>query len=55
MMRYRLSNAAGAVRRPRYFLIYRVEPDLLVVGRVLHDAMELARHADPETTGVWPA
>ena len=55
MMRYRLSNAAGVVRRPRHFLIYRVEPALLVVGRVLHDAMELARHADPETTGVWPA
>ena len=39
---------AGAVRRPRHFLIYRSEPALLVVGRVLHDAMELARHLDPE-------
>ena len=44
----RLSRAhvelvAEAVRRPRHFLVYRVEPALVVVGRVLHDAMELAR------------
>jgi plasmid stabilization system protein ParE len=25
-----------------------MEPDLIVVGRVLHDAMELARHLDPD-------
>lgn len=36
------------VRRPRHFLVYRVEPALVVVGRVLHDAMELARHLDRE-------
>lgn len=41
---------AGVVRRPRHFLIYRFEPALLVVGRVLHDAMELARHLDPDTS-----
>lgn len=40
----------GVVQRPRHFLIYRVEPQLLVVGRVLHDAMELARHLDPATS-----
>jgi toxin ParE1/3/4 len=40
----------GAVRRPRHFLLYRAEPALLVVGRVLHDAMELARHLDPDTS-----
>ncbi|MBK7614335.1 MAG: type II toxin-antitoxin system RelE/ParE family toxin [Burkholderiales bacterium] len=44
------STSAGAVRRPRHFLIYRVEPELLVVGRVLHDAMELAQHLDPEAS-----
>jgi toxin ParE1/3/4 len=38
------------VRRPRHFLVYRAEPDLVVVGRVLHDAMELARHLAPETS-----
>lgn len=37
---------ADVVRRPRHFLIYRVEPGVLVIGRVLHDAMELARHLD---------
>lgn len=41
----------GMVRRPRHFLIYRVEPAMLVVGRVLHDAMELAQHLNPEA--VW--
>ena len=41
---------AGIVRRPRHFLVYRVEPGLLVVGRVLHDAMELARHMDAATS-----
>jgi toxin ParE1/3/4 len=35
-----------SVARPRHLLIYRVEPDGLVVGRLLHDAMELARHLD---------
>lgn len=38
------------VRRPRHFLVYRTEPTLVVIGRVLHDAMELARHLDPETS-----
>lgn len=46
--------AAGAdvvrVRRPRHFLVYRFEPALLVVGRVLHDAMELARHLNPDAS-----
>jgi toxin ParE1/3/4 len=41
---------AEIVRRPRHFLLYRFEPALLVVGRVLHDAMELARHLDPDTS-----
>lgn len=40
-------TADRVVRRPRHFLLYRVEPAHLVVGRVLHDAMELARHLDP--------
>ncbi|MGP5165553.1 hypothetical protein [Arthrobacter rhombi] len=34
------------VHRPRHFLICRREGDVLVVGRVLHDAMELRRHVD---------
>ena len=48
-----MGTAAGVVRRPRHFLIYRFKPDLLVVGRLLHDAMELARHLDPETLWAW--
>ena len=55
LSRDHVTSAAGVVRRPRHFLIYRVEPALLVVGRVLHDAMELARHADPETAWNWLA
>lgn len=43
-------TGAVGVRRPRHFLIYRVEFKLLVVGRVLHEAMELAQHLDPETS-----
>jgi toxin ParE1/3/4 len=42
------THAPGrSVRRPRHFLICRRDGDLLVVGRVLHDAMDLRRHVDP--------
>lgn len=41
-------SPGGHVGRPRRFLICRREADVLVVGRVLHDAMELRRHLDPE-------
>ena len=38
-------NTDGVVRRPRHVLLYRMaRADLLGVGRVLHDAMELTRH-----------
>ena len=50
LSRDHVGTGAGVVCRPRHFLIYRFEPALLVVGRVLHDAMELARHLDPETS-----
>jgi toxin ParE1/3/4 len=36
------------VGRPRHLLIYRVEDDILVIGRILHDAMELRRHIDAD-------
>ena len=32
------------VRHPRHILVYRRDDDVLVIGRVLHDAMELRRH-----------
>jgi toxin ParE1/3/4 len=47
LSRQRARTAGGVVHRPRHFLVYRMEPELLVVGRVLHDAMELARHLNP--------
>ncbi|MBK6851330.1 MAG: type II toxin-antitoxin system RelE/ParE family toxin [Burkholderiales bacterium] len=50
LSRDHVDAGAGVVRRSRHFLIYRVEPGLLVVGRVLHDAMELARHLDPDAS-----
>ncbi len=48
LSRERARTDAGIVRHPRHFLIYRTENDMTVIGRVLHDAMELARHLDPE-------
>lgn len=50
LSRERARTATGIVRRPRHFLIYRIEGDLVVVGRVLHDAMELAQHVDSEAS-----
>jgi toxin ParE1/3/4 len=43
-------TTGGIVRRPRHFLIYRVDDDILVIGRILHDAMELRRHIDTDTS-----
>ena len=50
LSRDHVATGAEVVRRPRHFLVYRPEPALLVVGRVLHDAMELARHLDPDAS-----
>ena len=50
LSRDHVATGAEPVRRPRHFLVYRPEPAQLVVGRVLHDAMELARHVDPATS-----
>ena len=39
----------GFVMRPRHFLLYRfASADLIGVGRVLHDAMEVERHLPNE-------
>jgi len=43
----RTHSPGGTVHRPRHLLICRRDGDVLVVGRVLHDAMELRRHLDP--------
>ena len=47
--RYRSSG--GRVNRPRHFLICRIDAGVLVVGRVLHDAMDVGQHVDP--AHVW--
>lgn len=44
LSRERARMATGIVRRPRHFLIYRIENSLVVIGRVLHEAMERALH-----------
>lgn len=48
LMQSRSRSPGGTVHRPRHFLICRRDGDLLVVGRVLHDAMELRRHLGPQ-------
>ena len=50
LSREHVKPGVGVVRRPRHFLVYRSEPAHIVVGRVLHDTMELARHLDPDTS-----
>jgi toxin ParE1/3/4 len=45
LSRDRAGIGAGAVHRPRHFIVFRVrEPGFVEVGRILHDAMELERH-----------
>lgn len=43
----RFRSTAGRVNRPRHLLICRFDGDVLVIGRVLHDAMDVGRHIDP--------
>ncbi|WP_246103356.1 hypothetical protein [Rhizobium straminoryzae] len=41
--------ASGIVRRPRHLILFRsIRPDLVGIGRVLHDSMELSRHLPPD-------
>lgn len=35
------------VRNPRHLLVYRIDPDRVVVLRVLHDAQDMSRHLAP--------
>ena len=47
--RERARTEDGAVRRPRHLLLYRhAAADVVGIGRVLHDAMELERHRPTE-------
>jgi toxin ParE1/3/4 len=38
--------AGRRVRQPRHFLLCRMHGDLLVVGRIMHDAMDYERQID---------
>jgi toxin ParE1/3/4 len=45
LSRRRVHRSVGAVREPRHVVVNRiVAPDLVQVGRVLHDAMDPGRH-----------
>ena len=44
----RTRDSGKTVPRPRHLLICRLEGDVLVIGRVLHDAMEPRRHVDSQ-------
>ena len=50
LSRSRARAPGEKVHRPRHFLICRRDGDTLVIGRVLHDAMDLRRHVDPHQT-----
>ncbi|NLC37170.1 MAG: type II toxin-antitoxin system RelE/ParE family toxin [Alcaligenaceae bacterium] len=50
LSRDRGRTASGIVRRPRHFLIYRQESDVVAIGRALYDGMELSRHLTPDTS-----
>lgn len=43
----RFRSTGGRVSRPRHFLVCRFDGGVLVIGRVLHDAMDVGRHTDP--------
>lgn len=42
--RDRARTEHGIVQRPRHVILYRTTPEIIGIGRVLHDAMELERH-----------
>ena len=43
--RDRARTQDGLVRQPRHLLLYRaMQPDLIGIGRVLHDGMEIEAH-----------
>ncbi|MDP9839395.1 toxin ParE1/3/4 [Neorhizobium huautlense] len=47
--RKRARHETGIVKHPRHLLLYRVlNPELIGIGRILHDAMELQRHLPPD-------
>lgn len=49
-LRLSRSRSSSEVQRPRHFLIYRVVDQHVLLGRVLHDAMEPSRHMGSDET-----
>lgn len=48
--RERARTATGTVRRPRHFIIFRIDASGTVeIGRILYDAMDLERHRPTES------
>jgi toxin ParE1/3/4 len=49
LSRKRAGGRGDRIRNPRHFLLYRVpESNVVEIGRVLHDSMELAQHLPEE-------
>ncbi|MCL2455132.1 MAG: type II toxin-antitoxin system RelE/ParE family toxin [Micrococcales bacterium] len=46
----RARSTGGNVHRPRHFVVFRIDTDTVIVGRVLHDSMELRHHLDALST-----
>lgn len=46
--RDRARTATGLVQSPRHFLLYRFNSDVVGIGRVLHDAMDISLHLPPQ-------
>jgi len=45
LSRRRVRKPVGGVREPRHVVVYRIDDrEIVVVGRVLHDAMDPGRH-----------
>jgi toxin ParE1/3/4 len=42
------ARGADSIRQPRHFLLYRVAGNVVEIGRVLHDSMELDLHLPEE-------
>lgn len=38
------------VKTPRHVIVYRIDADVVIIGRILHEAMEMASHLRPEQT-----
>jgi len=43
----------GRVESPRHLLFYRVIREVVVIGRLLHERMDLKRHLSPRVWRLW--